>query len=225
MFQAFLDWRYSYFLNEPTFASVFKAFPQIHFQENHIPYFQNWLSVKMWRWSLCVALSRGCPALWSSCVLVCLWVVCSMRFHGCTQGRRLSSSMWVGLFQSAEGLNKTKRWTFPPVTSSSSCLSAWSRHWSPPASRLKSDFSLLGSQHTGFQRVHAGNMHTWLRLSHTVSSLPGLQPNNWRLKKQAKWRPDVKLPEQISLGSLLAKRNLDYYAKQAKLNLVQLEWQ
>ena len=108
MFQAFLDWRYSYFLNEPTFASVFKAFPQIHFQENHIPYFQNWLSVKMWWWSLCVALSRGCPALWSSCVLVCLWVVCSMRFHGCTQGRRLSSSMWVGLFQSAEGLNKKK---------------------------------------------------------------------------------------------------------------------
>lgn len=39
MFQAFLDWGYSYFLNEPTFASIFKAFPQI--QENYIPYFQN----------------------------------------------------------------------------------------------------------------------------------------------------------------------------------------
>lgn len=177
MFQAFLDWRYSYFLNEPTFASVFKAFPQIHFQENHIPYFQNWLSIKMWWWSLCVALSRGCPALWSSCVLVCLWVVCSMRFHGCTQGRRLSSSMWVGLFQSAEGLNKTKRWTFPPVTSNSSCLSAWSCHWSSPASRLKSDFSLLGSPAhwlsacTCWEHAHLTQPEPHYKLASQVSSL------------------------------------------------------
>jgi len=51
--------------------------------------------------------------------------------------------MWVGLIRSAEGLNRTKRLTFPWVRRNSSSLTPELRHWPFPAFRLRLKYQLF----------------------------------------------------------------------------------
>ena len=81
-----------------------------------------------------------CPNIWSNPIFwMCLWGNWSIRSIlirrvGKTDAPPL---LWVGLFQSFEGLARTKRLTLSRVQGNSACRTAWMEHHLSPAFGLQ----------------------------------------------------------------------------------------
>ena len=151
-------------------------------------------------------------------VSVGVFVGWDQRLNGRTEWSRLSAPVWMGLVQSAEGLNKTKRLTLPPVRGNSSCLSAWSATLVFSCVQTRTEASVsLGPKPASFQTGPYTIGSDWTTPSALLLSL---QLAKWRLLKSSTngdqtWNF---LSRQTCVVTL-AKLNVAYSANQVKLNL------